>query len=175
MAIPAASASIGSEENTLSMLSCSPSNASPEAPVFVMIVSYPASSSLNAAILAVPIPVIAAVTGRSFFPSAVDFSPIFPAASPTFSSAEFPLSAASFRFFNSASVFITSLCNALYCSSDTSPRSNCCCTCSSAFFKTSSFSEVAETASFRRVCFCANNSVFFGSSFRAFSTSFNSF
>ena len=50
-----------------------------------------------------------------------------------------------------------------------SASSACCC----AVFKVSSFSLVSETACASSLCFCAISSVFPGSSFRSFSTSFS--
>ena len=90
IAIPAASASVGMSSNTRSICAVSPSSASPVAPVFVMIVSYPLSRSFAAAIEAAPTPVIAAVTGIKAFPAdcipsptLVIFSPAFVNLSPT--------------------------------------------------------------------------------------------
>ena len=99
IAIPAVSASIGNSEKTVSIELCKPSSASPVAPVFVIIVSYPLSSSLNDFIAPAPTAATPAVTGRSFFPSASDFSPIFPAASPTFSSVSLLSFACDSKFF----------------------------------------------------------------------------
>ena len=73
------------------------------------------------------------------------------------------------------SVDAISLCSARYCSSLTSPFSNCSCTCFSASFSVSNFSFVLPIASFRIFCFCAKSSVFEGSSFNNLSTSLNSF
>ena len=71
------------------------------------------------------------------------------------------------------SVSTISLCSASYWSWEIVPfrsaSSACCC----AVFKVSSFSLVSETACASNLCFCAISSVFPGSSFRSFSTSFS--
>ena len=132
------------------------------------------SNSLAAATLAVPTAVIAAVTGNIFCPADVALSPIVPNALPTFSSVILLLLAAVSRFFNSSSVAATSLLIALYCSADASPFLNCCSTWASAVFNTSNLSFVSPTAFVSNCCFCAKSSVFLGSNFKPFSTSFNS-
>ena len=134
-----------------------------------------ASSKLLAMVPAtVPIPVIAVVTGIIFFPRLVDVSPIFPKAFPTFSRVILLCLASSSNLFNDCSVASISRFKARYCSSETSPRLNCSSTWASAVFRTSSFSFVSLIAFERSCCFCARASVFLGSSFNSFSTSFSS-
>ena len=135
-----------------------------------------ASSKFEAvAMLAVPSAAAAALSGLSLLPAAVVFSPIFSVTSPIFSSDILLCFAAASKSFKRCSVLAISLCNPLYCSSLTSPRSNCCCTCFSASFKVSNFSFVLPIASFNIFCFWANSSVFVGSSLSSLSTSRNSF
>ena len=135
-----------------------------------------ASSKLLAIVpAAVPTPIIAVVAGSIFLPKLVETSPIFPNASPTFSSVILFSFAWFSNDFKAFSVAIISLCTALYCSSVASPFWNCSCTCASAVFRTSNLSFVSEIAFFNKVCFCANNSVFFGSNFNSLFTSFSSF
>ena len=54
-----------------------------------------------------------------------------------------------------------------------SPFARAVFACSAAVFSVASLSFVAEILSARSFCFCESNSVFFGSSFRSFSTSFS--
>ena len=104
------------------------------------------------------------------------------------SSVEFPLISMVIPFFRASavssacflnpfrvcSVFVISLCSARYCSSDTSPRANCSCTCFSASFSTSSCFPVFSICCVSSFCFCSSNSVFLGSNFRSLLTSFSS-
>ena len=97
------------------------------------------------------------------------------AAFPVFSNSLLLSSACFSKLPSLISVEAISLCNALYCSSDTSPFSSCSCTCFSASFKVSNFSFVLPIASFNIFCFWANSSVFVGSSLSSLSTSRSSF
>ena len=134
-----------------------------------------ASSKLLAMVpAATPAPVMAVVTGNIFLPRLVDVSPIFPKAFPTFSRVILLCLASSSNLFNDCSVASISRFKARYCSSETSPLLNCSSTWASAVFRTSSFSFVSLMALERSCCFCARASVFLGSSFNSFSTSFSS-
>ena len=125
---------------------------------------------------AVPSPVTTPVTGSSFcpteeilFPTVCSFSPV----APIFCSAVADWFACSSRLRSLCSVSTISLCRASYWSWEIVPfrsaSSACCC----AVFKVSNFSLVSETACASSLCFCAISSVFPGSSFRSFSTSFS--
>ena len=85
------------------------------------------------------------------------------------------LSAVAFRSFNFCSVVMISRCNSRYCCSDTSPFSNCACTCFSASFSTSSLFAVSCILSLSICCFCASSSVFVGSSSSSLFTVLSSF
>ena len=125
---------------------------------------------------AVPIPVMAAVTGIIFLPAEVILSPTcssFLPASSIPERADVAFSASCSRRRSSSSVSTISLCRASYLSCPRSPFSNCCFAYIWASLSASSFSFVAWTASFRSRCFCDKSSVFFGSSLRSLVTSFS--
>ena len=103
------------------------------------------------------------------FPTVCSFSPV----APIFCKAVADWFACSSRLRSLCSVSIISLCRASYWSWEIVPfrsaSSACCC----AVFKVSSFSLVSETACASSLCFCTISSVFPGSSFSSFSTSFS--
>ena len=192
-AIPAFSASVGMLPNTLSIWSFSASAASPVAPVLVMIVSYPASSSFAAATAPAAIPAAAAETGAmplatpvtlspapfSLSPTPCSFSPVLLIASPRFSIAFFEMSAFFCIFWDSSkdlsvrdcsfcSVSMISRCSASYLSCPISSG----VTFSAADLSVSRRSLVVSTDFCNSCCFCASSSVFVGSSFKSLSTSF---
>ena len=104
IASPTVDISSGIVPKTLSADFVNPSSASPVAPVFVTIVSYPSSSSLNAAIDAAPMPAIPAETTDIFFPKLSIFVPAVSQAVANFSSLlSFNWS---LTFFSSASMFM---------------------------------------------------------------------
>ena len=173
----------------LKRVSSNPSTSVSAAPVCVITVFKALSQSVSnfvayvAAATKPPPRALAAVSAKS--PRGSLKSPAFSSAS--FSSSpesleDFPNSsmavsvclAASSKFASSTSVLPSSLFNALYCSSETSPFLNCSCTWLSAFFRISSFSLVSEIASVKRACFCANISVLVGSIFKSLFTSLSS-
>ena len=176
----------------LKRVSSNPSTSVSAAPVWVMTVFNALSQSVSNFVAYVaaatnPAPsALAAVSAFSASPSRLSLN------DPAFSSAFFSSSperpedfpncsmavsvclAASSKLASSTSVLPSSLCNALYCSSDTSPFLNCSCTWLSAFFRISSFSLVSEIASDKSACFCANISVLVGSIFKSLFTSLSS-
>ena len=104
IASPTVDISSGIVPKALSADFVNPSSASPVAPVFVTMVSYPSSSSLNAAIDAAPMPAIPAETTDIFFPKLSIFVPAVSQAVANFSSL---LSFnCSLTFFSSASIFM---------------------------------------------------------------------
>ena len=76
------------------------------------------------------------------------------------------------RLSSCCSVSIISLCRASYLSWPRSPDSSCAFACLSACFNACSLVFVSSISVVRSRCFCAINSVFVGSSFKSFSTSF---
>ena len=157
-AVPASSADTATLPYTFFIEPCSPFNASPVAPVFVVTISSPASTSLNAAIEATPIAAIGAVT---FFvsdvPALVALSPTpfiaSPAAVRDLLKDALHSFAISSNFFNSFSVSIISRCKASYCCWLISPFLSAVLACSAAVFNVSSFSFVLPISSASNLCF----------------------
>ncbi len=102
-------------------------------------------------------PPAAAERGIIALPAPVTFPPNSCMSSPAFFKLwvrDPPKSLAAFStFLSSCSVFIISLCKALYCSSDASPLLTCSWTCFSASLSWSSFSLVVDTLSANSFCF----------------------
>ena len=176
-ALAASSNDTGSVVARSSTVLCSSFAASPVAPVFLMTVSIASSTSENAATAAVPVAAIGPVTYFVMFsPTLVIFSPVFCSDSPIDSNA----SCALFGILSSSSVkpsscFLVAMisrCSACCCFSSSGVAS-CLFSCSCAFSSSCSRSLVPLTASVSSFCFCASNSVFRGSIFRSFSTSFS--
>ena len=123
---------------------------------------------------AVPSPVTAAVTGSIFSPADVSDSPIFPDVSEISASFADPDPTSFSSDCRLCSVSMIVLFRASYCSWDTFPSWNFCCTSPSSFFRSSSFSFVFPISSDSALCFCCNSSVFVGSSFSNLSISLSS-
>ena len=122
-------------------------------------------------------PAMAPVTGSIFCPAPVSVLPRFCSllpASPITCLKVLPKSWASFfRLFSFCSVSAISRCNASYCSCDTLPSANCCCTCFSASFRLLSFCLVVSISPESSRCFWASSLVLVGSSFKRRFTSFS--
>ena len=157
----------------LSRKACKSSPVAPETAATFDIAESKSEAVFTAA---VPRAVTPAVTGRSFSPAPDILPPAFwrtCPASPILASSEFAFFASVSSLFSSFSVSTISRCKASYCCCEMSPFARAVFACSAAVFSVASLSFVAEMLSARSFCFCESSSVFFGSSFRSFSTSFS--
>ena len=157
-------------------LSLSLSKSDPVAPDTAATLLIAESKSAAVFTAAVPSPVTTPVTGSSFcpteeilFPTVCSFSPV----APIFCKAVADCSACCSSLRSSCSVSTISLWSPSYCCWEIVPFRSASSACRCAVFKVSSFSLVSETACASSLCFCAISSVFPGSSFRSFSTSFS--